>query len=279
MAPRRSKRETLPAIRPSAAIEAQLHKRLQEMIEEMHRSLLWWIAAAYRAKPPAMAADEQRVYEGSPSMVMQRVMGRLTRKWQKRFDTAAPMLAKYFTTEIAKRNDKGMMAGLRTAGMTVKFQMTAQINDVLRATMAQQVELIRNLGTQHLSEVSGLVMRSVAKGGDLGELSKELRERYGITRRRAALISRDQVTKATATINRTRQLEIGITTAIWKHSHAGKTPRPTHVAMEGKEYDVKKGMWDPDANGKGKGAFIQPGELISCRCYARSILPWMVKKD
>lgn len=255
-----------------------MHKRLQEMIEEMHRSLLWWIAAAYRAKPPAMAADEQRVYEGSPSMVMQRVMGRLTRKWQKRFDTAAPMLAKHFTTEIAKRNDRVMMAGLRTAGMTVKFQMTAQINDVLRATMGEQVGLIKSIAQQHLTEVQGLVMRSVAKGGDLGELSKELRARYGVTRRRAALISRDQVTKATATINRTRQLEIGITTAIWKHSHAGKTPRPTHVAMEGKEYDVKKGMWDPAANGKGKGAFILPGQLISCRCYSRSILPWMVQK-
>jgi uncharacterized protein with gpF-like domain len=269
--------DTLPAIRPSAAIEAQMQQRLQELVEEMHRSILWWIAAAYRAKPPAMAGDELR-YQGSPSTVMQRVMARLTRKWQKRFDTAAPMLAKYFTTDIAKRNDRAMLEGLRKAGMTVKFQMTAQMNDVLRATMAEQVGLIKSIAQQHLTEVQGLVMRSVAKGGDLGELSQHLRDRYGVTRRRAALISRDQVTKATATLNRTRQLELGIETAIWKHSHAGKTPRPSHVAMEGKEYDVKKGMWDPDANGKGKGAFIQPGELISCRCYARSILPWAVKR-
>ena len=61
----------------------------------------------------------------------------------------------------------------------------------------------------------------------------------------AVIIARDQNNKATASMTRARQNELGITEAIWVHSGAGKHPRPTHVAMNGAKYDVKKGMWDP----------------------------------
>ncbi len=52
------------------------------------------------------------------------------------------------------------------------------------------------------------------------------------------------------------------------HSHAGKEPRPTHVKMDGKKYDVTKGMFDT-----AEKRFIFPGELINCRCISRSVIP------
>jgi uncharacterized protein with gpF-like domain len=39
--------------------------------------------------------------------------------------------------------------------------------------------------------------------------------------------------------------------------------------MNGKIYEVDKGMYDPDVK-----AFIFPGQLINCRCQSRSVLPW-----
>jgi SPP1 gp7 family putative phage head morphogenesis protein len=113
-----------------------------------------------------------------------------------------------------------------------------------------------------------MLMRSVARGRDLGGMTKEMEERYGITRRRAALISRDQNNKATAIITRVRQRELGITEAIWLHSSAGKHPRPSHVAMNGKRYLIAEGMEDPD-----EGRKILPGELVNCRCVSRSVIP------
>lgn len=110
-------------------------------------------------------------------------------------------------------------------------------------------------------------------GGDVGYVVKQMQDRYGMTRRRARLIALDQNSKATAAIVRVRQHEVGIKQAQWLHSHAGKVPRPTHVAMDRKKYDVVKGMWDKDAEGKGKGAWVHPGELINCRCVSRSIVP------
>jgi hypothetical protein len=38
--------------------------------------------------------------------------------------------------------------------------------------------------------------------------------------------------------------------------------------MDGKKYDVEKGMYDPAV-----GKFVFPGELPNCRCLSRSVIP------
>jgi len=65
-----------------------------------------------------------------------------------------------------------------------------------------------------------------------------------------------------------RQADLGIREAIWMHSHAGKKPRPEHVKMDGKTYNITKGMWDPHEK-----KWIFPGELINCRSTGRPIVP------
>lgn len=71
-----------------------------------------------------------------------------------------------------------------------------------------------------------------------------------------------------------RRQEIGIEEAMWQHSHAGKKPRPTHVAMHGKIYQISEGMWDPAEQKR-----IWPGQLINCRCTSRAIIPNRLAKS
>ena len=104
--------------------------------------------------------------------------------------------------------------------------MTTPMNNALQATITENVGLIRSIPERYFTEVEGLVMRSVARGRDLSYLTDELQKRYGITRRRAALIARDQNNKATSVMQAARQKSLGITQGIWRHSHAGKEPRP-----------------------------------------------------
>jgi SPP1 gp7 family putative phage head morphogenesis protein len=109
-------------------------------------------------------------------------------------------------------------------------------------------------------------MRSVARGRDLSYLTDELQKRYGITRRRAALIARDQNNKATSVMQAARQQSLGITQGIWKHSHAGKEPRPSHVKADGKVFELSKGMYLD-------GKWVMPGEEINCRCTWSPVIP------
>lgn len=124
---------------------------------------------------------------------------------------------------------------------------------------------IRSIGQQYLNRVEESVWRSVNAGYDMAQLTGELRKDYGISERRAAFIARDQTNKAKAAIEKARRQELGITEAIWIHSHAGKEPRPSHVAANGKRFDVGKGMYLD-------GEWVQPGEEINCRCTSRSVI-------
>ena len=252
---------TVEPVRPNAGIEASYRRALDKLIADMQASVEYWLVAAYRAnEPESLAMDE------SPARALDARMAQLTRQWQKKFDKIGPEIAKRFVDKVKVRTNLGFNEAFKKAGFTVKFRMSRAQNDAIQATLAENVGLIKSIASEHLSDIQGMVMRSVTQGRDIHGLRVELQERYGITRRRAALISRDQNNKATATIVRVRQREAGVTQALWIHSSGGKHPRPSHVAANGKTYEVAKGM-------KIDGEWILPGELINCRCVSRAIVP------
>lgn len=276
----RGQARTLRPVRPNAGVEADYRRKLDALIAEMNRSLVYWLTAAYRQNEPELAQDappppdaggydpKPEPRRESPAVAMRRRMRRLARQWQTRFDEAAPELAKYFATAAANRSDAALKGILKKAGFAVEFKMTRPMNDVLQATIGENVSLIRSIASQHLTQVEGIVLRSVQQGRDLGGLTKALEEQFGVTRRRAALIARTQNDMATAAIQRVRQTELGITEAIWLHSAGGREPRPTHVANSGKKYTIADGWVDPAV-----GKAIWPGTEINCRCVARPVVP------
>jgi SPP1 gp7 family putative phage head morphogenesis protein len=202
----------------------------------------------------------------TPAEELNRRMKRLARRWQKRFDQLAPDLAKHFAQAATERSDASLRAALKRGGMTVKFTLTPAANDALQAVVAENVGLIRSIASEHLTDVQGILMRSVARGRDLGGMTKELEARYGVTRRRAATIARDQNNKASAIIQRVRQRELGIKEAIWMHSSAGREPRKSHQDFNGKRYNVETGAYID-------GEWIFPGEKINCRCVCKAVIP------
>ena len=266
IAPKR-KPVTLRAARPSVAIEIEYQRRLDKLVDEMHVSLTYWLMASYRQNAPEIAQDAAATAgRYSPASVLQRRFNRLARRWQRAIDDAAPKLAAWFAKASTDRSDAALKKILKDGGFTVAFDPTPTTTDVFKATVNENVSLIRSVASEHLADVEQLVMRSVSQGRNLGDLSKALQERHGVTKRRAALISRDQNSKATAAITRARQQQLGITEAVWQHSTAGKHPRPSHVAANGKRYEVAKGMYLD-------GAYTWPGVEINCRCVARSVIP------
>jgi SPP1 gp7 family putative phage head morphogenesis protein len=254
--------KVLRGVQPNAGIEAAYRGKMQALVAEMDKSVLYWLRAAYRGNTPVMAQDR------TPADELRDAIRKLAKRWQKNFDEAAVEMAEHFSRSVAERSSGALMAILKKAGFTVKFKMTPAMRDIMQATIGQQVSLIKSIPSQHFTNIEGLVMRSVQTGRDLGQLTKDLQEQFGVTHRRAAFIARDQNNKATASMTRARQDELGVSEAIWVHSGAGKHPRPTHVAMNGKKYDVNKGMWDSAVN-----RWIFPGEEINCRCISRSIIP------
>lgn len=279
--------KTARAVHANRGIESKYRKELQRMIAEMHGSLEYWITAAYRKNPPALAAAVEQAQDANiktqrtraiaanrdawqakygPSAKMKKIIDELAARWIARFDEWAPKVAEAYLQDMFNASDRAMRQALKDAGWTVEFKMTSAVKDAFSASLDANVGLIRSIPGQYLQQVEGIVMRSYSSGRDLATMVADLKQLYPTASNRAELIARDQSNKANAVVNRARQLELGITEAIWMHSHAGKNPREDHVAANGKRYNIADGC-------KISGEFIQPGHEINCRCTSRPILP------
>ena len=257
---RASKFKLLTPTRPNLGLEHDYRCRLEDWLEVLHCSIRHWLLAQYRRTPPELAQDIEL-----PASDIKDELSRLGDRWLKKFDDLAPDLARYFATRVEERSRVMLQTSLKKAGFTVPFSMSRATQDVFQATLQEQVNLIKSIPQQYLTQVASIVNQGVQVGRDAHVIAKQLEEQYGVTKRRAALIARDQNNKATATITRVRQLEAGIRTARWLHSGGGAHPRPEHVAYSGKEYDIEKGAWVD-------GEWIWPGIKINCRCTSQAIV-------
>lgn len=254
------KPKTYGQIRPNIAIEASYRRRLTALCQAMSVDVSKQVLRLYKTDAPEIAQD------ASPAMQLRDLIAELRRKWVRRFDIAAKELASYYAKQNLIRSDAALSNILKRGGFSVKFQMTRTMNDVMQATIGENVSLISSLPQQHMLEVEGAVMRSVTAGRKLSELTEELQKRQGITRRRAELIARDQNNKMTSAMTRARQLALGITKGIWRHSRASHQPRPSHLEFDGHEFDLKEGVYLD-------GKITWPGVEINCRCGWSPILP------
>ena len=259
--------KTARAVHANRGLESKYRKALQRLIAEMHGSVEYWLTAGYRQNPPRVAAlVEQAQDAATPSQRIRKILDDLAKRWTDRFNDYAPKLAEAYLKGMFKASDSAFRQALKEAGWAVDFKMTPAVRDAFNASLEENVGLIRSIPEKYLQQVEGTVMRSYSAGRDLATMVKELKQLYPAASHRAELIARDQSNKANAVVNRARQMELGITEAIWMHSHAGKNPRPDHVAANGKRYKIAEGCLI-------SGEHIQPGEEINCRCTSRAVLP------
>ena len=138
--------------------------------------------------------------------------------------------------------------------------------DQLELFSRQNAQLITSLPEQELFQVSGIVERALVEGQRFSQVSTELQKRYGITRRRANLIGRDQTSKLNASLTRLRQQSAGVEEYIWQTS-GDERVRPTHKAHDGKKF-----RWDDPPADTG-----HPGTDINCRCVAIPVMEGIIE--
>lgn len=253
----------------------ELLKMVREMSDKTEKELLKaWKGALPKMRLEAKQAAGETVManDSSPAVELTKVIKRL----RKYFDTHFQELGEKFSKKFASRAEKGAAVSLKSIlkeeGFTVDFRMTRQLNDILQATVAENVNLIKSIHTMYFDQVQTVIMQAVKNGRDMEYIRKELTERFGVSQRKAKIIARDQTNKAMQTISRARALETGITNARWVHIPGAKTSRETHKHFDGKPFDLNKGMYDKDVN-----KWVMPGELINCNCRFRLIVPSVEK--
>ena len=135
------------------------------------------------------------------------------------------------------------------------------LTDQLELFANQNAQLIRSLPNEELERVSQVIQRNLQEGKRYREISSDIQKSFGITRRRATLIARDQTTKLNSSLTKLRQQEIGVEEYIWQTS-GDERVRATHKAHDGKKF-----RWDSPPKNTG-----HPGQDINCRSNAIAVL-------
>ncbi len=263
---------TARPVRPNVGVEQGYSAAIRALVDQMHSSIEWWVTATYRQYPPRVGVLVVTAEDATPSDHMRRTLRGLVGRWAGKFDEAAPGIAERHMRRAYQTSGNAFAKSLTDAGWAIRFTMSPAMTDAFNATLQENVSLIRSIPAQYLQQVEGAVMRSYTGGRDLLQMVTDLKQLYPKAAGRASIIARDQTNKANAAVNRIAQLELGITEADWVHSGGGKVPRPSHVAA-GKpgapnhRYNIAQGCYID-------GEYIQPGELINCRCVNRPVLPF-----
>lgn len=246
-------------IKPSLALQRRYYSKLMALVDEMQKSTVYWILAEYKRQLPRV--DELMASDASPTKDMLARLREIMARQRRKFYSRARPMAEWFASRSNSTSSAMAKTSMQEAlGWTVGMRMTRNVNNILQSVIAENVNLIKSIPDKYFTEVEGLVLRSVREGRDISGLTDDLQQRYGITRRRALTIARDQNNKATSAITRARMQDAGITLAIWRHGGRAKVPRESHVRADGKIFDVREGLMID-------GKRTWPGVEINCGCY------------
>lgn len=155
--------------------------------------------------------------------------------------------------------------------------------EVIKALVYENVNLITNLQTHYFEQITGAVMRSIQAGLGVGHIEEELNKYRGMTKRRARNIALDQTRKAYNSINLRNMQDTGIKKAEWMHSGGSQKPRSYHMT----KWDGVSGTKDGKPNGLNGFIFPldrppvidlktgergYPGQLPYCRCRMAAVV-------
>ena len=153
----------------------------------------------------------------------------------------------------------------KVTGVDVKDILKDEgIKNTLEKAVKKNVELIESIPKDHYARINNAVLQGTESGKDYFSIKKDIAKIEGITKRRAKLIARDQVSKLNGNLNKARQEQIGVTHYFWRTSEDERV-RPTHEENNGDRF-----AWDSSP------VTGHPGEDVQCRCTADPDLSGML---
>ena len=145
-------------------------------------------------------AEEYFAQDASISSQARILTNALIKKYTDLFASLSKPMAERFAEESDKSSDIAVKSSIRHLSdeltLSTKTITSGPLNDILNATVTENVGLIKSIPAQYLTGVQGAVMRSITTGNGMQDLVPYLQKHKGITLRRARMIAQDQTKKA-----------------------------------------------------------------------------------
>jgi SPP1 gp7 family putative phage head morphogenesis protein len=267
-------------IEPAKQIGISYNAELQRMIKAIRKDINELLTPQIKELVHSYTADSQRIqvndgwYE-----VISRTLAAIRDKWTgDRFNNWASKLASNFVTSADVDNERKSRGELKKFGIDI-FTGNETINEYLRAAAGDNARLIKTIPEQYLSQVESIVMTNMRAGTRPSAIVDLLVNQFGVTQRRAKVISRDQTAKINSDLARKRMQSAGIKHFKWLTSKDSRV-RDRHTAIANKVTKFGKGIYSfEDLPLSDRGVPIAPGKDFSCRCVAQPILPSEIEEN
>ena len=233
-----------------SALTAQMTAQVKRDVVRLFKT----DAAAAHFAQDATIASQSRILVSS-----------LSEKFAALFAKKAKPLAEGMVNNAAQVSKSTLHASLQklSGGMSLKTSIDSPaLKNIYKASVAENVSLIKSIAAQYMQSVEGAVMRSITTGNGLQDLIPALEQYEGITHRRAKNIALDQTRKAYNSINKGRMQALGVTQFMWHHSGGGAHPREDHIEMDGNVYSFDNLPVIDQRTGE-RGI---PGQAVNCKC-------------
>lgn len=218
---------------------------------------------------------------------LQDIIAKNLKRWLDALRQVSTGVAERFVKKAMSSSTHAQKAALIAAGVkpsllkeawTVpvvgKQYLSPEAASAMPAMVRENVELITHIGENDVTRITEVLTQGLQEGMDYDALRRELNATNGFDGARADRVALDQINKINQQVQIMNAKALGCTHARWKHVPGQYTSRKTHMAMDGKEFNLNEGLYDESVKYN-----VIPGQLPYCRCVSRLILPKEVTSE
>lgn len=244
----------------NARAESRYVDALTRLADEMIRVTMIEVRAMFRSEAAKSYFGQDESVTSKAKALGRSLEDRFEQLFGRSDDLASSMVSR--ADKLSKSNLHASLKEL-SGGLSLKTDiMTGPLRQSMQAMIADNVNLIRSIGSQYLEKVQGAVLRSITSGNGLQDLIPAIEQQGGIAKRRARNIALDQTRKAYNGINKARMQAVGVQKFEWLHSGGGVHPREDHIRLSGKVFSFDNlPIIDKRTGDRGI-----PGQAPNCRC-------------
>lgn len=270
--------KALRALESNRGLAIAAGKRIRAIVNQFEKT--------YKKEALKIAAKycKNEVQDAAISVVpseLEIALAALAAKQSMGMGSNAKQVSRWYCRQLLRNISADQKRALKKAGIStawLKQKWTVQIvrgqyvAPSVAAKIPEQVEanaaLITKLCERSAQKVQNAIAEGISKGYNLSRLTEKINSLENMDEARAARVALDQSCKLNQFIQVENSKALGVKEGIWVHVPGQYESRASHMKMNGKKFDLEKGMYDPDVED-----YIQPGELPYCRCCFKAILP------
>lgn len=270
--------KALRALESNRGLAIAAGKRIRAIVNQFEK--------AYKKEALKIAAKycKNEVQDAAISVVpseLEIALAALAAKQSMGMGSNAKQVSRWYCRQLLRNISADQKRALKKAGIStawLKQKWTVQVvrgqyvAPSVAAKIPEQVEanaaLITKLCEHSAQRVQNAIAEGISKGYNLSRLTEKINGLENMDEARAARVALDQSCKLNQFIQVENSKALGVKEGIWVHVPGQYESRASHMKMNGKKFDLEKGMYDPDVKD-----YIQPGELPYCRCCFKAILP------